>query len=353
MRKISNLSVFFTLILFLTSCSYRNPTDPADIGKEVYSIIKGFDNISLSDFRSQLLNESDIDNFEKMNLSKRNIDGVRFLIKKMYPSIYREIRKKTRKYGIVWNDIQSPSYHYYMNYDFGLKTTKGFLIFKSHGEHYVINAYAVKINNHYRLYLIGAPYPSDELSGRVFYNSLNGNKISESNFKFLYLIAFVILIGLFLLYFKSQAKKNTNIKNAVLDSIVRKAKSYTENKNVSTNYNNASKIIPLPFRLQEINTGQILRMNGMLFGNKYRVTLGREILSGEAAKAHIKFNKMETTISRKQAEFYYSDGVLELKNLSQTNPTLVNDVVVSPGNVVVLRPGDIIRLGRYFFKLEK
>ncbi len=80
------------------------------------------------------------------------------------------------------------------------------------------------------------------------------------------------------------------------------------------------------------------------------VTLGREAVTDERAYAHIQIEERFHTVSRKQAELIWKSKRLFVKNLSDTNPTQVNGIVVKPGKMVQLKPGSVMRTGELEFE---
>jgi len=80
------------------------------------------------------------------------------------------------------------------------------------------------------------------------------------------------------------------------------------------------------------------------------VTIGREEVAGERAFAHIQLK--EKTVSRKQAELISTDGKLYIKNLSETNFTMVDGVELKPEQRIELKSDSIIRMGELEFRYK-
>lgn len=80
------------------------------------------------------------------------------------------------------------------------------------------------------------------------------------------------------------------------------------------------------------------------------VTLGREPVTDERAYAHIQIEERFHTVSRKQAELIWKAKKLFVRNLSDTNPTQVNGMVIKPGKMVQLKPGSVMRTGELEFE---
>lgn len=94
--------------------------------------------------------------------------------------------------------------------------------------------------------------------------------------------------------------------------------------------------------------GKEFRIAGYPTADGFVVTIGRREVNGERAYAHIQLN--EKTVSREQAELYYRDNKLYVKNLSETNYTQLNGSEVKPGQMSEVVPGSIIRTGEVEFK---
>jgi hypothetical protein len=77
------------------------------------------------------------------------------------------------------------------------------------------------------------------------------------------------------------------------------------------------------------------------------VTIGREEVNGELAYSHIQLK--QKTISRKQAELIYKDSKLFVKNLSETNYTMLDGIELKSGQLMELKPGSKIKTGEVEF----
>lgn len=113
----------------------------------------------------------------------------------------------------------------------------------------------------------------------------------------------------------------------------------------------SSTFFMLPIKLQDTRSGQILPLNGLNVSGYYRATIGRKVLTGNEATAHIKIPADFSTISGMHAEFFYKDGITSLKNKSQTNPTEHNGNQLETDQTVILSIGDQIKMGPIEFKV--
>ena len=94
--------------------------------------------------------------------------------------------------------------------------------------------------------------------------------------------------------------------------------------------------------------GKPIRVAGFPTPEGSIVTVGREEASGERTYAHIQIELQ--TISRKQAELIYKEKKLFIKNLSETNPTLVNETEVKLNETMEVPLESEIRMGEIKFK---
>jgi hypothetical protein len=121
-------------------------------------------------------------------------------------------------------------------------------------------------------------------------------------------------------------------------------------KDIASSFSNIQ-FYMLPIKLQDTRSGQILPLNGLNVSGYYHATIGRKVLTGKEAAAHIKIPNDFSTISGIHAEFFYKDGVTTLKNKSQTNPTEHNGIQLGADQTVILSIGDLIKMGTIEFKV--
>jgi len=81
-----------------------------------------------------------------------------------------------------------------------------------------------------------------------------------------------------------------------------------------------------------------------------QTTIGREDVKGAKAGAHIKISDKYRTVSRKQALITEKEGKVWIKNLSSTNPTEINGIVLEHGEEQELKYEDIMKMGELEFK---
>lgn len=94
--------------------------------------------------------------------------------------------------------------------------------------------------------------------------------------------------------------------------------------------------------------GKPIRVAGFPTPEGSIVTLGREEVVGERAYAHIQLDLQ--TVSRKHAELIFKDRKLYIKNLSDTNPTVVNEKEVVSGETEEVPLDSELRVGELKLK---
>ncbi|MGE5432937.1 MAG: FHA domain-containing protein [Syntrophomonadaceae bacterium] len=111
----------------------------------------------------------------------------------------------------------------------------------------------------------------------------------------------------------------------------------------------------IPGQLEIISgedSGKSFRIAGFPTAGGSIVSIGREVVTGERAYAHIQLNEKFRTVSRRQAELIYKDHKLYVKNLSETNLTQVDGVELKPGECAELKPDAKIRTGEIEFQYK-
>ncbi|MCU7497388.1 MAG: FHA domain-containing protein [Ignavibacteria bacterium] len=98
--------------------------------------------------------------------------------------------------------------------------------------------------------------------------------------------------------------------------------------------------------------GKSFRIAGFPTQEGSVVSIGREVVTGERAYAHIQLNEKFRTVSRRQAELIYRDHKLFVKNLSETNLTQVDGVELKPGECAELKPDAKMRTGELEFQYK-
>lgn len=94
--------------------------------------------------------------------------------------------------------------------------------------------------------------------------------------------------------------------------------------------------------------GKPIRVAGFPTPEGSIVTIGRDEVAGERAYAHIQLDLQ--TVSRKHAELIFRDKKLYIKNLSETNPTLVNEEEITPGSEKEIAFESEVRVGELKLK---
>ncbi|HEX2869108.1 MAG TPA: FHA domain-containing protein [Ignavibacteriales bacterium] len=98
--------------------------------------------------------------------------------------------------------------------------------------------------------------------------------------------------------------------------------------------------------------GKSFRIAGFPTAEGSVVSIGREVVTGEKAYAHIQLNEKFRTVSRRQAELIYKDHKLLIRNLSETNLTQVDGLELQPGECAELKPNAKIRTGELEFQYK-
>jgi hypothetical protein len=80
------------------------------------------------------------------------------------------------------------------------------------------------------------------------------------------------------------------------------------------------------------------------------VTIGREVMQGPKAKYHLSLK--DQTVSRKQAELIYESDNLYIRNLSSTNPSLLNGVPLGSGVLNQVSPGSTMKFGEVILSYQ-
>lgn len=99
------------------------------------------------------------------------------------------------------------------------------------------------------------------------------------------------------------------------------------------------------------NSGRRLALYGKRTGAGLSFTIGRDVpdwqryVEQSMQDVHLRIADETQTVSRLQAEITYRDGKCYLRNLSKSNPTVVNDMELSENQSVLLEDGTIITAG--------
>jgi hypothetical protein len=100
-----------------------------------------------------------------------------------------------------------------------------------------------------------------------------------------------------------------------------------------------------------LDKGKSFRIAGYPTSDGSIVTVGRETVDSDKRYAHIQL--LEKTVSRKQAELIYKNGILYIKNLSETNFTQIDGKVLSVNELAELKSGMTIRTGEVEFRYKR
>jgi hypothetical protein len=123
------------------------------------------------------------------------------------------------------------------------------------------------------------------------------------------------------------------------------------------------KIVTSPPKTLKFIPGQLVIVSGDDRGKYFRIagyptvegsiaTVGRDVVNGDRAYAHIQIDNRFSTVSRRQAELLYRENRLYVRNLSETNCTQIDGIEIKPGQLAELNPGSTMRCGELEFQYK-
>jgi len=168
----------------------------------------------------------------------------------------------------------------------------------------------------------------------------------------------VLLIAFMVAFLFFNRKKEKSTKSGTADKGKEKTdtsgSSSTDYATIKLTTGTPPTMILIPGELEIISgrdKGKSFRIAGYPTTEGSIVTLGREPVDGDRKYAHIQL--LEKTVSRKQAELIYRNGVLYIKNLSETNFTQVDGQTLTINEAAELKSGMVIRAGEVEFRYKK
>lgn len=119
----------------------------------------------------------------------------------------------------------------------------------------------------------------------------------------------------------------------------------TESKTVVMSQPEAKEdnLIPGSFSFNLNGQAEKIELKGFPTGLGYIATVGREAAETEKAESHLRI--ADPTVSRKQAEFIFESGNLYIRNLSGTNPSVLNGKEMGSGSLDQVLPGSQLKFG--------
>ena len=172
----------------------------------------------------------------------------------------------------------------------------------------------------------------------------SGEESTDSGYGFIFIIVGVVAAFILYRFYMSKKKK---VSSAIIEDA-----GEGDFQTIKLSASEAPKTLQfLPGELKIISgtdSGKIFKIAGYPTDEGKVVTIGREEVIGERGYAHIKL--MESTVSRKQAEIIQTDKELKVKNISTTNLTEVDGIVLKPNQEVELKPNSTIKIGEIVFQ---
>ena len=154
-------TLFLIIAITLSSCSNGSITEPEQIGKHVFGIVK---TLSTSGKQAYIDNFLSIEEIRELGKNEEVVKEeytrnkmTSMLKEKWIDRItrdYNQIKEKGASSGIVWQDIEYLDFIYEIKDKQGLKVAEGELYFKYNGEAYKVEINAVWNGEEYRIIVI-------------------------------------------------------------------------------------------------------------------------------------------------------------------------------------------------------
>ncbi len=107
---------------------------------------------------------------------------------------------------------------------------------------------------------------------------------------------------------------------------------------------------PLPFNSEQMPF-RLMQLNGTYPGREYRISasmdddgIQRSVLGRASPGVPVDVSIEEPTVSRQHAALVFDGETLSVEHLSGSNPTMVNDEILSKGENRYLKINDMITL---------
>lgn len=183
----------------------------------------------------------------------------------------------------------------------------------------------------------------------------DGGKTNGSGKGITILVVLIILIGVFsyfsykILYKKKVATGKTPDKAPLIEKPMGSDEDFKTIKLSAAEPPKTLKFMPGELKIiSGSDKGKVLKIAGYPTPEGNVVTIGREDVIGDRGFAHIRL--IDSTISRKQAEIIQTGKTMMVKNISKTNLTVVDGVVLQPDQKVEIKPNSTIKTGDVEFQ---
>ena len=161
MKSTKLFSLFLTITIALSSCSKKRLTEPEQIGKKVFEILKTISKNGKQDYIDNFLSIEEIrelgKNEEVVKEERIRNEFTSLLKEKWIGRItrdYNQIKEKGASSGIVWQDIEYLDFVYEIIDKGGIKGTEGELYFKYNEKTYKVDISAIWNGEAYRITVI-------------------------------------------------------------------------------------------------------------------------------------------------------------------------------------------------------
>ena len=202
-----------------------------------------------------------------------------------------------------------------------------------------------------------APTPSKQLTTETPVQP----PASNQTLIYILIIAIVVLAGVFfyLTAYRRKQKSESVLEVQPLSNVASSSPSdslaHQEFKTIKYSVQSPKTVKFIPGKLvitSGEDAGKSFRIAGYPTPDGSVVTIGREEASGDRAYAHIQLDKKFTTVSRKQAEIIERNGKLNVKNVSETNITVVDGRELRSQELAELKPDSTMRMGELEFQYK-
>ncbi len=158
MKTTKLFTLFLLFTIALSSCSNGRLTEPEQIGKDVFEILKTISTSGKQDYIDNFLSIEEIrelgKNEEVVKEESTRNEMTLMLKEKWIDTItidYNQIKEKGASSGIVWQDIKYLDFVYEIKDKDGLKVAGGELYFKYNEETYKVEISAIWNGKEYRI----------------------------------------------------------------------------------------------------------------------------------------------------------------------------------------------------------
>jgi len=153
-----SIILLFEILLFFSSCNNNDITEPEQIGKQVFKILKNLSVNSKAEYERNFLsieklvelkkNEHIVTEEKSNNKKNSKLKVERFNV---IESNYNNIKERAAIYGINWKDIEYLDFVYNVEKDNGLTKCRGKIFFKYDDKSFKIEVTSIYTGNEYKL----------------------------------------------------------------------------------------------------------------------------------------------------------------------------------------------------------